>query len=250
MEVYGKAKVPGEVPTDFQSEMLSSPAGAIWEDFIPGQNMEGDEEDNISLQWLSIFMEDCFSSTTSFNFPTPLIPTKTNNASNTCATDPYPAPLRNPNPCSFKKPSFPAKARNKRRKTKTSSQFINSSIDSPLLHQKHWLAESELLISPKMEKDENKPETEDEEKGINGRGVQHQQPRRCSHCLSQRTPQWRTGPLGPKTLCNACGVRFKSGRLLPEYRPVKSPTFVNYKHSNSHKKVMEMRMADFSTNSN
>ncbi|CAA6658573.1 unnamed protein product [Spirodela intermedia] len=47
--------------------------------------------------------------------------------------------------------------------------------------------------------------------------------RRCSHCLSQRTPQWRAGPLGPKTLCNACGVRFKSGRLLPEYRPAKSP---------------------------
>ncbi|OVA16407.1 zinc finger protein [Macleaya cordata] len=69
------------------------------------------------------------------------------------------------------------------------------------------------------------------------------QPRRCTHCLSQRTPQWRAGPLGPKTLCNACGVRFKSGRLLPEYRPAKSPTFVSYKHSNSHKKVMEMRMS-------
>lgn len=67
------------------------------------------------------------------------------------------------------------------------------------------------------------------------------QPRRCTHCLSQRTPQWRAGPLGPKTLCNACGVRYKSGRLLPEYRPAKSPTFVSYLHSNSHKKVLEMR---------
>ena len=71
--------------------------------------------------------------------------------------------------------------------------------------------------------------------------VQGQQPRRCTHCLSQRTPQWRAGPLGPKTLCNACGVRFKSGRLYPEYRPAKSPTFVNSVHSNSHKKVLEMR---------
>lgn len=68
-----------------------------------------------------------------------------------------------------------------------------------------------------------------------------QQPRRCTHCLSQRTPQWRLGPLGPKTLCNACGVRFKSGRLFPEYRPAKSPTFIRYIHSNSHKKVLEMR---------
>lgn len=65
--------------------------------------------------------------------------------------------------------------------------------------------------------------------------------RRCSHCLVQKTPQWRTGPLGAKTLCNACGVRYKSGRLLPEYRPAISPTFSIEKHSNSHRKVMEMR---------
>lgn len=65
--------------------------------------------------------------------------------------------------------------------------------------------------------------------------------RRCLHCATDKTPQWRTGPLGPKTLCNACGVRFKSGRLVPEYRPANSPTFMLSKHSNSHRKVMEMR---------
>ncbi|RWV85191.1 hypothetical protein GW17_00053040, partial [Ensete ventricosum] len=65
--------------------------------------------------------------------------------------------------------------------------------------------------------------------------------RRCSHCGAQKTPQWRAGPLGAKTLCNACGVRFKSGRLLPEYRPACSPTFVSHIHSNSHRKVLEMR---------
>jgi hypothetical protein len=67
------------------------------------------------------------------------------------------------------------------------------------------------------------------------------QPWRCMHCQTQRTPQWRTGPMGPKTLCNACGVRYKSGRLLPEYRPAGSPTYVASKHSHSHKKVLEMR---------
>ncbi|KAK4379440.1 hypothetical protein RND71_001302 [Anisodus tanguticus] len=66
-------------------------------------------------------------------------------------------------------------------------------------------------------------------------------PRRCTHCASEKTPQWRTGPLGPKTLCNACGVRYKSGRLVPEYRPAESPTFVLTQHSNSHRKVMELR---------
>ncbi|CAD5176330.1 unnamed protein product [Musa acuminata subsp. malaccensis] len=65
--------------------------------------------------------------------------------------------------------------------------------------------------------------------------------RRCTHCASEKTPQWRTGPLGPKTLCNACGVRYKSGRLVPEYRPAASPTFVLTRHSNSHRKVMELR---------
>ncbi|KAL9264215.1 GATA transcription factor 9-like protein [Drosera capensis] len=65
--------------------------------------------------------------------------------------------------------------------------------------------------------------------------------RRCLHCASEKTPQWRTGPMGPKTLCNACGVRYKSGRLVPEYRPASSPTFLATKHSNSHRKVMELR---------
>lgn len=39
--------------------------------------------------------------------------------------------------------------------------------------------------------------------------------RRCVHCGGSKTPQWRAGPAGAKTLCNACGVRFKAGRLQP-----------------------------------
>ncbi|KAJ4759501.1 GATA transcription factor [Rhynchospora pubera] len=71
--------------------------------------------------------------------------------------------------------------------------------------------------------------------------------RRCSHCGVNKTPQWRAGPEGAKTLCNACGVRYKSGRLLPEYRPACSPTFVSELHSNSHRKVLEMRRKKEST---
>ncbi|KAK4793264.1 hypothetical protein SAY86_023699 [Trapa natans] len=66
--------------------------------------------------------------------------------------------------------------------------------------------------------------------------------RSCLHCGVTKTPQWREGPTGPKTLCNACGVRYRSGRLYPEYRPAASPTFVPSLHSNLHKKVVEMRM--------
>ncbi|KAK2983939.1 hypothetical protein RJ640_005805 [Escallonia rubra] len=65
--------------------------------------------------------------------------------------------------------------------------------------------------------------------------------RMCLHCHAEKTPQWRAGPMGPKTLCNACGVRYKSGRLVPEYRPASSPTFSSELHSNSHRKIMEMR---------
>ncbi|XP_071734872.1 GATA transcription factor 10-like [Rutidosis leptorrhynchoides] len=64
---------------------------------------------------------------------------------------------------------------------------------------------------------------------------------KCAHCEITKTPQWREGPMGPKTLCNACGVRYRSGRLYPEYRPAASPTFVPALHSNSHRKVIEMR---------
>ncbi|KAE8685589.1 self-incompatibility family protein [Hibiscus syriacus] len=65
--------------------------------------------------------------------------------------------------------------------------------------------------------------------------------RKCQHCGAEKTPQWRAGPLGPKTLCNACGVRYNSGRLVPEYRPASSPTFSSKLHSNSHRKILEMR---------
>ncbi|KAE8665601.1 GATA transcription factor 4 [Hibiscus syriacus] len=65
--------------------------------------------------------------------------------------------------------------------------------------------------------------------------------RKCHHCGAEKTPQWRAGPFGPKTLCNACGVRYKSGRLVPEYRPASSPTFSDELHSNSHRKILEMR---------
>ncbi|RZR82627.1 hypothetical protein BHM03_00009082 [Ensete ventricosum] len=68
-----------------------------------------------------------------------------------------------------------------------------------------------------------------------------QERRRCRHCQAEQTPQWRAGPEGPKTLCNACGVRFKSGRLVPEYRPASSPTFSAAIHSNSHRRIVEMR---------
>ncbi|KAL9386248.1 hypothetical protein Peur_019372 [Populus x canadensis] len=35
--------------------------------------------------------------------------------------------------------------------------------------------------------------------------------KRCSNrsCNTDDTPMWRKGPLGPKTLCNACGIKYR-----------------------------------------
>ncbi|KAJ8764443.1 hypothetical protein K2173_006183 [Erythroxylum novogranatense] len=33
--------------------------------------------------------------------------------------------------------------------------------------------------------------------------------RRCANCDTTSTPLWRNGPRGPKSLCNACGIRFR-----------------------------------------
>ncbi|CAH8381875.1 unnamed protein product [Eruca vesicaria subsp. sativa] len=40
-------------------------------------------------------------------------------------------------------------------------------------------------------------------------GGDHNLPRRCASCDTTSTPLWRNGPKGPKSLCNACGIRFK-----------------------------------------
>ncbi|KAM1172283.1 hypothetical protein TB2_022105 [Malus domestica] len=62
--------------------------------------------------------------------------------------------------------------------------------------------------------------------------------RKCQHCGTEKTSQWRPGPHGNKTLCDACGVRYrKSGKLVPEYRPASSPTFSRELHLNRLSKV-------------
>ncbi|EHA8587264.1 GATA transcription factor 2 [Cocos nucifera] len=199
-------------------------------------------EEDVSLEWLSIYVEDCLSGSTSYSSH-PLPPPTTISHD---VPPPKPPTTTKTSSSSFQDLAIPAKARTKRRRVTTPKEL--ASQDPLLFHQTCWLADSELIL-PKKEQENKAPAVEllEGEGGEAGERMekeqqQQQQIRRCTHCLSHKTPQWRAGPLGPKTLCNACGVRFKSGRLLPEYRPAKSPTFVSYKHSNSHKKVMEMRM--------
>ncbi|KAJ6319909.1 hypothetical protein OIU78_015332 [Salix suchowensis] len=56
-------------------------------------------------------------------------------------------------------------------------------------------------------------------KGLESEDMDNTQPskgneikRRCMDCQTTRTPCWRGGPAGPRTLCNACGIRQRKKR--------------------------------------
>ncbi|KAI9319778.1 hypothetical protein BX666DRAFT_1916130 [Dichotomocladium elegans] len=53
------------------------------------------------------------------------------------------------------------------------------------------------------------------------------EPRECAKCHTQSSPEWRKGPSGNKTLCNACGLRFSrfiaKQKRLSQNRQQQSP---------------------------
>jgi len=38
----------------------------------------------------------------------------------------------------------------------------------------------------------------------------------CTNCGVTSTPEWRSGPLGKRTLCNACGLRYSKSKKSPQ----------------------------------
>lgn len=174
-------------------------------------------DDLAELEWLSNFVEESFSNDNMQNLH--YIPTATCHKSPTDTSSSEETVTNKTSPIFGSDVAVPGKARSKR------SRAAPCDWSSRLL----LLSSAENNTggaTPSRKKRENSAETPG---------------RRCLHCASEKTPQWRTGPLGPKTLCNACGVRYKSGRLVAEYRPAASPTFVSARHSNSHRKVIELR---------
>ncbi|XP_022144687.1 GATA transcription factor 9-like [Momordica charantia] len=187
-------------------------------------------DDLAELEWLSNFVEDSFSTegkdlqalhylSSSHSISKPQTP-------ETSSSSELPPSVSIPSDTSKNAPRFPAetplpcKARSKRSRTAPCDWTTR------LLH----LLSPADPKPPKSSTSKKKEASNSESSG-----------RKCLHCQAEKTPQWRTGPMGPKTLCNACGVRYKSGRLVPEYRPAASPTFISAKHSNSHRKVLELR---------
>ncbi|XVF59727.1 hypothetical protein PTKIN_Ptkin07bG0299000 [Pterospermum kingtungense] len=213
-------------------------------------------DDVADLEWLSHFVEDSFSEHSNA-YPTGAV-SETPNFS----ADKWSEHDKAVTTTCFETP-VPAKARSKRTRTGgkvwsfvaspsvTESSLSSTTSSSSSSPSSHWfvypnsgsgcsgstfeLAKPLSLEKPPVKKQKKRPATDST--GENGTQPMH----RCSHCGVTKTPQWRAGPMGAKTLCNACGVRFKSGRLLPEYRPACSPTFSSDLHSNHHRKVLEMR---------
>ncbi|KAE8722703.1 GATA transcription factor 12 [Hibiscus syriacus] len=211
--------------------------------------------DNLTeLEWLSNFVEESFSSDNqqkqqllsgmnirpddalqTLGFHT-VVPTQINdtidNGENNHGNN-------TDNPIFNRDMSVPAKARSKRSRAAP----CNWASRLILLGSSPSYSEPDIVVPlqmPPSNQPGKKPVKTTSSKKKDG-GVAISDERKCLHCATDKTPQWRTGPMGPKTLCNACGVRYKSGRLVPDYRPASSPTFVLTKHSNSHRKVLELR---------
>ncbi|KAE9592479.1 putative transcription factor C2C2-GATA family [Lupinus albus] len=230
-------------------------------------------EDIVQLEWLSNFVEDSFSggsltmkkvepccgpkedlAHTEFQTARPLSVIETRNSSSGEKTAPH---IYIPVPC--------GRARSKRRRPLTFNPHHVLQLISPdssvgenmqpnvtskasFCSEKKDFGESQTVI--KVQRQAASGEHKKKKKiklslalgqADGNHNSSSQTVRKCMHCEITKTPQWRAGPMGPKTLCNACGVRFKKGRLFPEYRPAASPTFCPSLHSNSHKKVLEMR---------
>ncbi|RAL38007.1 hypothetical protein DM860_000701 [Cuscuta australis] len=191
-------------------------------------------DDMAELEWLSNFVEDSFSSEEDLQklqFISGIKARTAESSSEQTRFKPEPADPHSPAAPTFRPDmSVPAKARSKRSRAPPGNWSSRLLVVSPpaLSAPADSCRKKTAKAGPK--KKEGPPGAANSSEG-----------RRCLHCATDKTPQWRTGPMGPKTLCNACGVRYKSGRLVPEYRPAASPTFTLTKHSNSHRKVLEIR---------
>ncbi|KAK6129581.1 hypothetical protein DH2020_036682 [Rehmannia glutinosa] len=203
---------------------------------VPAEGLE-------SLEWLSHFVEDSFSdysltgklsSVASEKRPEPDINVK----EQACFTTPVQTKARTKRARTGVR-VWPVLSPSFTESSTSSSSSTSSATSFPVSYP--WAVQTKtgeaFYGKPLVKKQKKKPTDFPAAAAAGGAG----QPRRCSHCGVTKTPQWRAGPLGSKTLCNACGVRYKSGRLLPEYRPACSPTFSSELHSNNHRKVLEMR---------
>ncbi|RWW38545.1 hypothetical protein BHE74_00056217 [Ensete ventricosum] len=218
---------------------------------LSGDLCEPQYDELAELEWLSNFVEESFSSEDLHKLHLVSGVNSTTTSSRTTATAATRAEFSAQEAANQVAPFrsealVPGKARSKRSRAAPCSWSSRLLVLSPSLTAAPS-PESELIVPPSAAaagaggKKAAKPASKKKDMSAGPAVVAAPDGRKCLHCQTDKTPQWRTGPMGPKTLCNACGVRYKSGRLVPEYRPAASPTFVVSKHSNSHRKVLELR---------
>ncbi|KAL6339945.1 hypothetical protein AAG906_035036 [Vitis piasezkii] len=73
-----------------------------------------------------------------------------------------------------------------------------------------------------------------------------EQKRSCADCHTTRTPLWRGGPAGPRSLCNACGIRYRKQRSallgLATGRGEKNKKKINRSSGNSELVSVKLRL--------
>ncbi|KAF5200491.1 Gata transcription factor [Thalictrum thalictroides] len=81
----------------------------------------------------------------------------------------------------------------------------------------------------------------EKESGSQGSAGSQDMKKCCVDCKTTKTPLWRGGPAGPKSLCNACGIKHRKQR--------RALMGVNKSGSQVHKKKVEIESKE-SNNSN
>ncbi|XP_078175204.1 GATA transcription factor 1-like [Carex rostrata] len=84
-------------------------------------------------------------------------------------------------------------------------------IRSPRRITSNGWGRSEILL--KKTEDESNDERDEVELLMKKSSTGMQRPGVCANCRTSKTPLWRSGPSGPKSLCNACGIRFRKRQL-------------------------------------
>ncbi|KAJ3018484.1 hypothetical protein HKX48_002860 [Thoreauomyces humboldtii] len=91
-------------------------------------------------------------------------------------------------------------------RTKRRRSSVSAAVPSPSTVKRRRPSRAEIFRSPALSSPLKESPLED---------VDHDT-KLCEHCATNETPMWRRGPSGCATLCNKCGVKWRSGRLTDE----------------------------------
>lgn len=81
-------------------------------------------------------------------------------------------------------------------------------MSSKMRLMRKMLGTDQILVKKQRRKQSLQDQTQPNHASSNGSDIL----RVCSNCNTTKTPLWRSGPQGPKSLCNACGIRQMKAR--------------------------------------